>query len=178
MARLAEAGVVGVRLNLVGQDRPDLATPPWPRFVADVVARGWHIEVQREARDLAWLAPILLAAGATVVLDHYTLPDPALGVEDPGFTAILGLGATRRLWVKISAPYRNGPHGAAFAKAAYPLLRDALGADRLLWGSDWPHTSHEADESYAKNRAFLDGLIGNLGERAEVLGAGRTLFGF
>jgi predicted TIM-barrel fold metal-dependent hydrolase len=179
MAWMARAGVVGVRLNLVDRDIPDLAAPPWPRFIADSVARGWHIEIQRQARDLAILAPILLAAGATVVLDHYTLPDPALGVADPGFAAILRLGATTRgLWVKISAPYRNGSHGESVARGAYPLLRDALGVDRLLWGSDWPNTGHEAGESYAKNRAFLDDLVGDPAERATVLGAGRDLFGF
>jgi predicted TIM-barrel fold metal-dependent hydrolase len=28
--------------------------------------------------------------------------------------------------------------------SAVQLLLDRLGPDRLMWGSDWPHTQHEA----------------------------------
>jgi predicted TIM-barrel fold metal-dependent hydrolase len=122
--------------------------------------------------------PQLLDHGVTVVLDHYALPDPKLGVADPGFQSVLKLGATRNVWVKISAPYRNGPAGEDFAKAAYPLLRNAYGLDRLLWGSDWPHTQFEASQSYEKSRRFLDTLIVDPGECAQVLASPHRLFRF
>jgi predicted TIM-barrel fold metal-dependent hydrolase len=139
---------------------------------------GWQVEIQRKAADLAMLAPKLLDLGVNVVLDHYTLPDPKLGIDDPGFQAVLKLGASRKVWVKISAPYRNGPNGEAFAKQAYPLLRTAFGVDHLLWGSDWPHTQFEATQNYAKNRKFLDELVTDADERARVLASPRALFRF
>ena len=143
-----------------------------------IKAMGWQVEIQRNASDLAVLAPQLLDLGVTVVLDHYALPDPKLGVADPGFQSVLKLGATKNVWVKISAPYRNGAAGESFAKEAYPLLRSAYGLDRLLWGSDWPHTQFEATQSYAKNRQFLDTLIVDKSERAQVLASPRPLFRF
>lgn len=176
LRELDRAGVVGIRLNLVGQPLPDLAASEWKGLLANVKAMGWQVEVQRNASDLAVLAPQLLDHGVTVVLDHYALPDPKLGVADPGFQSILKLGATKRVWIKISAPYRNGAAGESFAKEAYPLLRNAYGLDRLLWGSDWPHTQFEATQSYATNWQFLDTLIVDKSERAQVLASPYQLF--
>lgn len=178
LRELDRAGVVGIRLNLVGRPLPDLAASEWRGLLANVKAMAWQVEIQRNASDLAALAPQLLDHGVTVVLDHYALPDPKLGVADPGFQSVLNLGATKNVWVKISAPYRNGAAGESFAKEAYPLLRNAYGLDRLLWGSDWPHTQFEATQSYAKNREFLDTLMVDKSERAQVLASPRQLFRF
>jgi predicted TIM-barrel fold metal-dependent hydrolase len=178
IAALDKAGVVGIRLNLVGQSLPDLAAPEWKALLANVKAANWQVEIQRNASDLVGLGPKLLDNGIAVVLDHYALPDPKLGVDDPAFQSILKFGSTGRVWVKISAPYRSGANGPAFAKQAYPLLRTAFGLDHLLWGSDWPHTQFEATETYAKNRHFLDELVADADERAHVLIAPRALFRF
>ncbi|QIG93087.1 MULTISPECIES: amidohydrolase family protein [unclassified Bradyrhizobium] len=175
---LDRAGVVGIRLNLVGQQLPDLTSSDWTALLAQIRTLDWQIEIQRNASDLAMFAPTLLDQGVKVVLDHFALPDPKLGIDDPGFQSVLKLGATRNVWVKISAPYRNGAAGEAFAKQAYPLLRRAYGVDRLLWGSDWPHTQFEATQSYAKNRKFLDELVTDADERARVLASPRELFRF
>ncbi|OAF06233.1 hypothetical protein AYJ54_20740 [Bradyrhizobium centrolobii] len=175
---LDRAGVIGIRLNLVGQPLPDLGAAEWKALLAEVKSMGWQVEVQRNASDLAMLAPKLLDHGVTVVLDHYALPDPKLGVADPGFQSVLKLGTTRNVWVKVSAPYRNGTAGESFAKAAYPLLREAYGVERLLWGSDWPHTQFEATQAYEKNRQFLDELIPDGSECAQLLASPRPLFRF
>jgi predicted TIM-barrel fold metal-dependent hydrolase len=175
---LDRAGVAGIRLNLVGQKLPDLTSPDWTALLAQIRTLDWQVEIQRNAGDLAALAPTLLDQGVKVVLDHFALPDPKLGIDDPGFQSVLKLGATRNVWVKISAPYRNGAAGEAFAKQAYPLLRTAFGVDRVLWGSDWPHTQFEATQSYARNRKFLDELVTDADERARVLASPRELFRF
>ena len=178
LAALDKSGVVGIRLNLVGKPFPDLSAKPWQVLLTEVARLGWQIEVQRNAADLAALAPRLLETGAQVVLDHFTLPDPTLGISDPGFAAILKLGATRQLWIKLSASYRSGPEGEQFAQQAYPLLRQSFGTERLLWGSDWPHTQYEAVQNYSKARAFLDQLITDSKERAQVLSSPKALFRF
>ncbi|MBV9980596.1 amidohydrolase family protein [Bradyrhizobium sp.] len=175
---LDRASVVGIRLNLVGQPLPDLAAPEWKGLLANIKAAHWQIEIQRNAADLAVLVPKLLDHGLRIVLDHYALPDPKLGVADPAFAEILKLGASRNVWIKISAPYRNGGNGEAFAREAYPLLRNAYGLDRLLWGSDWPHTQFEASQTYAKNRHFLDELVTDPDERAKILASPKALFRF
>ena len=64
------------------------------------------------------------------------------------------------------------------ARACWSVLRDALGPDRLMWGSDWPHTQFETAEDYAGNRRFLDALVTDQKERAALLAAPFGLFRF
>ena len=170
LAAMAAKGIVGIRLNLIGKEDPPLADPLWRRHLADLAQLGWQVEVQVEARRLPALLPPLLDAGTAVVLDHFGKPSPDLGVTDPGFQALLAAGRTGRVWVKLSAPYRNGPNGLAIAADAIPLLKDHLGLDHLVWGSDWPHTQFEGKTDPQQCRRFLDDWFADATERAIVLG--------
>jgi predicted TIM-barrel fold metal-dependent hydrolase len=177
---LDAAGVVGIRLNLVGRQIPSLDTEPWSGLLRMIADLGWQVEIQRAARDMGLILPALFNAGVSVVVDHFGLPDPTVGVQDTGLKNLTS-GTNRRLWVKLSAPYRSGKDGAGenVARAAYPLLRDAVGLDRMIWGSDWPHTQFETSESYGKVRGFLDTLVPAEAERREILAANpASLFRF
>jgi predicted TIM-barrel fold metal-dependent hydrolase len=171
LREFAAAGVVGIRLNLVGLPIPDFAAAPWPKFLSVLAELRWLVEVQREARDLPAIVAPLLAAGLNVVVDHFGRPDPALGVDDPGFRYLLKAAASRRLWLKLSGAYRNGNDGLGdkIAAAAVPLAREAFGAERLLWGSDWPHTQFERTARYAAVRAQLDEWVASPAERRAIL---------
>jgi predicted TIM-barrel fold metal-dependent hydrolase len=140
--RLAAQNVVGIRLNLIGREIPDLAGGDWKPLLGSLSRCGWQVEIQDEAKRLPDVLPLLLENDLNLVVDHFGRPDPDLGVEDPGFEYLLSLGSTRRVWVKLSAPHRLSDE---IAQAAISPLKDTFGIDRLLWGSDWPHTQHEKD---------------------------------
>ncbi|HZA91022.1 MAG TPA: amidohydrolase family protein [Gemmatimonadales bacterium] len=171
LQRLAAGGVVGIRLNLVGLPLPDLRAEPWPALMRRVADQGWQVEVHREARDLASVIGPLLEAGVNVVVDHFGRPDPELSIADPGFGYLLSVAASRRVWVKLSAAYRNGAggRGEAIARAAIPLLRDAFGLERLLWGSDWPHTQFESLITYGSTVSQVEVWLPDPAERSVVL---------
>jgi predicted TIM-barrel fold metal-dependent hydrolase len=171
MRDLAEAGVVGLRLNLIGRPDPTFSNPVWQSHLARVKDLGWQIEVQAEARRLAGLLPPLIKAGIPVVVDHFGRIDPALGVADPGFGQLLGFGAGGRVWVKLSGAYRNGSGAAGqqTAREAAARLREAFGAQRLLWGSDWPHTQFETKASPTEARRDLDAWVPDAAERRIIL---------
>ena len=172
LSRLDEAGVVGIRLNQIGLPTPDFAAPPWQALLAQLRARRWHVQVHQMAGALREVVDPLLAADLDVVIDHFGRPDPRLGVADPGFTYLLSLAPSRRVWVKLSGAYRNGANGTgeATAMAAMPLLKASFGLDRLLWGSDWPHTLFEVSATYGTERRLLDRWLPDPSERAIVLG--------
>ncbi|SIO33045.1 Predicted metal-dependent hydrolase, TIM-barrel fold [Bradyrhizobium erythrophlei] len=176
--RLNDSGIVGLRLNLVGKPLPDLASPAWGGLLERAEKLQWQIEVQRAAIDLAALAPALLAFGVNVVLDHYALPNAGTGAADPGFVALAKLGQSRRLWVKVSAPYRIGEDCNRIAREAFVLLRGSLGRDRLIWGSDWPHTQFESTQTYAKALAAFGEIVGDPDDRTAILQNPRDLFRF
>ncbi|SSW72691.1 amidohydrolase family protein [Achromobacter agilis] len=158
---LARAGVVGIRLNLIGLPVPDLRLPRWRALLDRVNALGWHVEVHLPAARLPEILPALLAAACRVVVDHFGRPDPALGVSDPGFQYLLRQASSGRVWVKLSAPYRNWqtPACAASGRIAAQQLLDAYTPARLMWGSDWPHTEHRHLASYPAATQWLDAWI-------------------
>lgn len=140
----AAQGAVGIRLNLLGQALPDLAATRWDRLLAFVQTHDWHVELHCEAARLAEVVPPLLTRGCRVVIDHFGRPDPALGERDPGFRYLLQTAASRRVWIKVSAPYRVtvAPDGGKRAGTLLDAALEAFSADFLLWGSDWPHSQH------------------------------------
>lgn len=163
----AEAGVVGVRVNLTGGlPMPSFGEGVWAEAVAECVRRDWHVEINDRCERLHESIEPLLTAGARVVVDHFGMPDRALGTAGPGFKRLLGFAPTRRVWIKLSGDYRFDPR---IAEEAAPLLRQAFKADRLLWASDWPFTQHESSESYAAQLAKLDRWVPDETERQAVL---------
>ncbi|KPX04352.1 2-Pyrone-4,6-dicarboxylate lactonase [Pseudomonas amygdali pv. morsprunorum] len=152
LQRMAGLGIVGIRLNLIGRALPDFTAPEWKSLFKNVWTLGWHVELHREVADLPGLIRQLLPFGCKIVIDHFGRPDARLGIDDPAFQALLELGLSGQLWIKVSAIYRLGgtaEQNAAFAHAALPLLLQSFGPRRLVWGSDWPHTQHEQEVSYA-----------------------------
>lgn len=168
---LARAGGVGIRLNLIGLPTPDFSSPGWCYLLEQIRLRGWQVEVHQLAGRLKPVLTPLLAAGVHVVVDHFGRPSAALGVDDPGFRYLLSLGASRRVWVKLSGAYRNGPEGRgeAIALAAMPMLLQQFGVERLLWGSDWPHTLFESTVRYGEQKLQLERLLPADADRRGVL---------
>ena len=100
---------------------------------------GLHAELWTDTAALEAAAPLLSALPVAVVIDHMGGFDVAAGVEAPGFLALLRLLETGRVWVKLCA-YRN-LLAVADWEAGQPFQRalQHTAADRLVWGSDWPH---------------------------------------
>lgn len=136
---LDEAGICGIRLNLVGLPIPKLESPPWRDLLARVRALDWHVELHLESQHLHRAAEPVLEAGCKLVVDHFGRPDESDEVPADWLAA----AAEGRTWVKLSGAYRNwrDPRGPQ-ARAMAACLLGTLGAERLLWGSDWPHTQH------------------------------------
>jgi predicted TIM-barrel fold metal-dependent hydrolase len=146
LQRMDAAGVVGVRFNMIGRDIGDLRRADVQSLVRRVASLRWQVEVQCRGADIPFVLDSMAGFAGPLVFDHFGLPDPNLGVRDPGFRALLGEGAGGRTFVKVSAGYRN--KGFDVASCAGALLA-VLGPRRLIWGSDWPFTQFETTASFA-----------------------------
>jgi predicted TIM-barrel fold metal-dependent hydrolase len=177
LAAWNEIGVRGIRLNLIGVEGLDAyAGPEWQTLFAMLADLGWHVEIQCEGERLPRLFACLGAAPPALVFDHFGLPDPQAGGNCAGVTAILREAAKRRLYVKLSAPYRLRGADAHYYARRYAA---ELGAERLLWGSDWPWTNHEAGRRYMACRELLDAWISSASDRQAILwDAPGALYGF
>lgn len=170
-------GIVGIRLNLFRKiDVPDLGSTEYRALFETCAALDWQVEIYDEGPRLARWLPLIMATGVNVVVDHFGSPDPAAGVDCPGFQYILRQFATGRLWVKLSARYRVG---SALAAACAGLLLQEGSAQRLIWGSDWPWTQNESGRTYAECLHWLEEWIPEAADRDTMLGAtARRLFHF
>jgi len=143
LRRLDGLGVRGVRINT--RNKGGLPLEAVADFAAALRALDWTLQFQVNPEQLPAITSLVPDLGCRVVIDH-------LGFIAPGEPQTAGqLDNLRRLldtghaYVKLSAPYRLSQNGdrAGFAGLAGSLVQSH--ADRLLWGSDWPHTELWAD---------------------------------
>jgi predicted TIM-barrel fold metal-dependent hydrolase len=179
-------GVTGIRLRPF---RPGEGPPGEPALGADETLPLWEAIAETDtivcplhAGEGLRALPGLLARFPTVrvVVDHLNNPDPARGLDQPAFRALLDLAPLPQVHVKLSGfhhwcreryPYRDG---LPFVEAAV----QAFGADRCLWGSDFPHVL--AGCGYVRNRHFLPRMAGFLSAAglAAVMGENATRLWF
>ncbi len=176
---LAAAGVVGIRLNLIGKDLRDYTGPAWIGLFERLARRGWQIEIQRGIDDLAQVVPAIVATGVTVVIDHFGLPTGGIDAHKPEHRAFLQLLGDSRVWLKLSAAYRS-QSDLPQASAVLAQVREAAGGiERFVWGSDWPNTQFEDRTDYAQQLELIESLLPEAAERVQVLAANPArLFGF
>lgn len=158
---MARLGVVGVRLNLMGKAVPDFRDAAWRDFFGHIAELDWHVELHLNAQALPGLIRQLMPFGVKLVVDHFGRPDARLGTGQPGFAELMELGLSGRVWMKVSGIYRlagTDQQNLAFARAVMPLLEQSFGPHRLVWGSDWPHTQHEAHVGFDGVMAQLQAL--------------------
>ncbi|MGX1175452.1 amidohydrolase family protein [Pseudomonas sp. R151218B TE3479] len=148
---MARLGVVGVRLNLMGKALPDFRDAVWRGFLGHIAELDWHVELHANLVDLPGLMAQLLPLGIKLVVDHFGRPDARSGLDQPGFAQLMALGQGGQVWMKVSGIYRLGataPRNLEFARASLAELERNFGPERLVWGSDWPHTQHEAQVGF------------------------------
>ena len=171
-AELRDAGVIGIRLDLVGDGIALIHDPSLERLLARVRAMRWLVQVQCERDQLHEAAAPLQAARVPLVFDHCGRPDAERGVDQPGFRALLEFGREGH-FVKLSGPFR-------FFNAFSPRAETEPFVRALIeWGSDWPFLRLPVRMDYGPVLANLHRWFPDERDRHEVLWeTPARLFGF
>jgi predicted TIM-barrel fold metal-dependent hydrolase len=139
---MGKAGIRGIRLNLVnsGQNDPEMGRRRFRAAVERMQRRGWHIQMFTTLAVISGIKDLVRESPIPVVFDHFAGAQAARGVDQPGFVDVLELVRSGKAYVKISAAYRASSMPPDYADAA-PLAKALIGAnaDRIVWGTDWPH---------------------------------------
>jgi 2-pyrone-4,6-dicarboxylate lactonase len=106
------------------------------RMAARATPRGWHLQFYAPGKIVRDLLPFLADLPDTFVIDHMGyLTEP-----DPGFERdLLAVLAQGSCWIKLSGAYRVAKNRPLSSVTALARALVATRADRLIWGSDWPH---------------------------------------
>lgn len=144
LTRLAGQRVCGLRVNFVSPQSWGTTTADMLRTLADKVAPlSWHVQVFAEPEQLIAIAPVIEALPVPVVIDHLGRVDPADGPSSEALALLSEWLRSGRAWVKLSGAYMRSRAGGPGYEDTVALGQALVCAapDRLVWGSDWPHTT-------------------------------------
>lgn len=152
---LHRVGVRGIRLNLAGVSH-ELIQWPGAALWDALLSLGWHLELHT---DMGLLPEVLmqLPDAMPLVIDHMGKPE-AISANDKTVRTLGARSRRGKVHIKLSGAYRLGGLDAG---ALSRLWLGELGADRLLWGSDWPCTNHESLADYPMLLRSLHDWLGD-----------------
>lgn len=178
---LQQQGITGIRLNLFGLSVPDLTTPTWKKLLTHLADIHFQVELHAPPYYLTQILPQLSAYPLDVVLDHLGRIPPDKEVSDADYQALLKQLNPDQHWLKISGLYRLGDtsHYLEKAKVIFNHLKSEGFLEKLVWGSDWPHTQHEQRTNYLQCISDFEHVVTDSADRELILGRNAaTLFGF
>ncbi len=143
LADMDAGGIRGIRFEFV-RGRPgssDLEL--FDRMIARVRPLGWHVELHVDPDVFVELEDWFRALDDVVcVVDHFARIKTGDGIGQPGFKLLLDLMQRDNYWTKISGADERGPSPWPYpdvAPFAHALIDVA--PDRLMWGTNWPHSN-------------------------------------
>lgn len=146
LATLNAAGVRAIRFNTTSAGPlPDFRDRGWQRVLAALDRLGWHIEALAPAPAFAGMAEELAALGLPLMFDHFAMPEVGPAGIAARMQTLETVARKVPVSVKLSAPY-NTP--SVDHVAATRALTAAIGADRLVLGSNFPFPRHEATRNF------------------------------
>jgi 2-pyrone-4,6-dicarboxylate lactonase len=157
LERLHERGVRGIRLNFtraaLGAFNGDLLQ----QVVRRVSFLGWAVELHIDSDFIAQHARLLRDIRLPVIFDQFA---HLSGLDDPARDTVLDLLRRGNFWVKMFGADRMLLKGARF-DAIVALAQALIDAapDRMIWGSDWPHTQRYQPGQTPNDGDLVDMLL-------------------
>jgi predicted TIM-barrel fold metal-dependent hydrolase len=167
LQRLHDGGVRGVRFNLLDRPRGNVKLDMLDRCVAHIAEFGWSVDLHIDTKKLLEEEKRIRSTPIPVVIDHIARIKPLEGLDQPAFQLLLDLMKHKHVWVKVSGADKicntnvHSYFGLPFVEVI-PFARAVIAAapDRVIWGTDWPHSNN-----------FAPGHTPNDGDLVDLLAA-------
>lgn len=159
LRELHDVGVRGLRLNFINgaTDEEILAAVEKIATVAEKF--DWAIELWGPLQAYVVLHEYIMNSNLRFVADHFaqtrvgSWTNNTANTKDPyrtkGFSEMVDLVKNKRLFVKLSGPYRNSKEAPLYEDMR--VVAETIifnGPEMVVYGSDWPHTgSKEGNEA-------------------------------
>jgi 2-pyrone-4,6-dicarboxylate lactonase len=134
-------GVRGIRFNIAHHLGDAFDEDGFFRTVAKVEPLGWPIDLHLDADQLEARIPMIRKVALPVIIDHMARVRAELGPAHPHASVLIDLAGEKNVYVKLSGANRIIARGASFAQVV-PIAKAliAQAPDRMIWGTDWPHS--------------------------------------
>ena len=172
LAAMHARGARGVRLNTDNVGGMPIDWDELPELCRRIGPMGWHVEFLFPGDDMVELAPLIASLPVPACIGHFAYQPAAKGVGADGFQALLSLLRDGNTWLKISGADRVSAAGGPRYDDVAPLAEAAIdaAADRLMWGTDWPHPN-KYDLRKVPDEGDLIDTLGSWISHPEVLRA-------
>lgn len=142
---LHAGGIRGVRFNMIADSGGGVDLPMFERVIGRIAPLGWSVTFHAKPAEIVEHADWYRTIRIPVILDHFGRVDFANGVSQTPFQTLVALMREDHIWAKIACAERNSATGPPYADAipfAHALIE--IAPERLLWGTDWPHSQRFA----------------------------------
>jgi 2-pyrone-4,6-dicarboxylate lactonase len=165
LQKLHDGGIRGVRFNLLDRPRGNVKLDVLDRCVEHIAELSWSVDLHIDTKNLLEQEHRIRSMPIPVVIDHIARIKPAEGPKQPAFELLLDLLKANHVWVKVSGADKicdtkvHSYFGLPFIEVI-PFARAVIAArpDRILWGTDWPHSNN-----------FVPGHTPNDGDLVDLL---------
>lgn len=142
LRRLHDGGIRGIRFTLYTLNNAATGFDMVEPLARRINELGWHVQLHWTADQIVEHEALLRRLPARIVFDHLARLPVSEGVSHPAYAIVRSLLDAGRGWLKLSGPYLNSAVGEKGAYADSDAVARAwvrVAAQRLVWGSDWPH---------------------------------------
>jgi predicted TIM-barrel fold metal-dependent hydrolase len=151
LKRLNDGGIRGVRFNLLDRPRGNVKLDVLDRCVENIAELGWSVDLHIDMKNLIEQEKRIRAMPVPVVIDHIARVKPAEGLGQIGFQLLLDLMKLKHVWTKVSGADKicettvHSYLGLPFVEVIpYAQAIIAAAPERVIWGTDWPHSNNFA----------------------------------
>ncbi|PHI31546.1 amidohydrolase family protein [Budvicia aquatica] len=162
-------GVRGLRINVlfgggIGFDAMET-------LASRIAPLGWHMQFLMDVRQLPELMPRMKKLPCQCIVDHMGHMPVSLGLNHPGYQALLHIVRDHGWWAKLSGAYRISESWQNDYLDVTPLAQQLIEAapDRMVWGSDWPHVSVSRMPDTGRLRNLLASWVPDESMRNRIL---------
>lgn len=141
---LNAGGIRGIRFTLYTPDDAPTSFEMVETLSHRVRELGWHLQLHWTAAQILEYSDLLDRIPTEFVFDHLARLPIQAGLAHPARRLVERWLTTGRAWLKLSAPYLDSLIGEAGTFSDMDAIAQhwiSVAPDRLVWGSDWPHTS-------------------------------------
>jgi 2-pyrone-4,6-dicarboxylate lactonase len=158
--RLHAGGVRGLRMALRRKDGHVFDDSLLRKMVDLLGPVGWPLDLQLDGDMIEDMSPIIRGLPVPVIIDTMGHLDLRNGLEHSALHAMLGLLETGKVWVKTNGANRFMARGAPYDVVVAMARRYiATAPQRILWGTDWPHSSVYEPGRMPNDGDLLDMLL-------------------
>ena len=166
LQRLHEGGIRSVRFNLLDRPRGNVKIDVLDRCLENIVDLGWSVDLHIDMKNLLEQEKRIRNMPLPVVIDHIARVKTPEGLQQPGFRLLLDLLKLEHVWVKVSGADKicntrvHDYFGLPFVEVIpYAQAVIAAAPERVIWGTDWPHSNNFAPGHTPNDGDLVDLLV-------------------